>query len=288
VSAAAEGGRRRLPRARRRDYAEHPTRRWLVWAGRLAVLVVILAGWQWAPQVDWLRARSSVFDPFFVSSPELVGRRLWQLLTASDGQPYIWPYLWHTLKAMLAGVAIGTAAGALLGLIFSNNETSRRIADPYLTILNATPRIALIPIFVILFGPTQQTSVATAIALVLFIVYYNAYAGGKSVSRQTVQNAQLLGATRLEVMRRVRLPYVLAWVFASLPNAISFGLVGVVTAELLTGSAGMGRLLSLSIGQADATLTFTVVVMLSIVGVLLVTSVELVQRRVLHWWHAAQ
>jgi NitT/TauT family transport system permease protein len=259
-----------------------------VWLGRLAVLVAFLAGWQWVPQIAWMKQQSSVFDPFFVSSPSLIATETWRLMIASHNQPSVWPYIWNTLQSTLEGVAIGTAAGALLGLVFSNNETIRRIADPYLATLNATPRIALIPIFVILFGTTKTTSVVTAVMLVLFIVYYNAYAGGRSVSAQTIQNAQLLGATRFEIMRRIRLPYVLAWVFAVIPNAISFGLVGVVTAELLTGSEGMGRLLSQSIGLSDSTLTFSVVIMLSIIGVAMVMTLDVIQRHLLHWWHNSQ
>jgi NitT/TauT family transport system permease protein len=281
------GGRRRGGR-RRSGRAENSSSLLVVWTGRIAVLVIFLAGWQWVPQIDWMKKQSSVFDPFFVSSPSLIAHETWHLMIASHNQPSVWPYIWNTLQSTLEGVAIGTAAGALLGLVFSNNETIRRIADPYLATLNATPRIALIPIFVILFGTTTTTSVVTAIMLVLFIVYYNAYAGGRSVSAQTIQNAQLLGATRFEIMRRIRLPYVLAWVFAVIPNAISFGLVGVVTAELLTGSEGMGRLLSQSIGLSDSTLTFSVVIMLSIIGVAMVMTLDMIQRRLLHWWHNSQ
>jgi NitT/TauT family transport system permease protein len=284
----------KLPRGRRRrsrkraGHAEAPSHSLVVWLGRLAVLIAFLAGWQWIPQIAWMKQQSSVFDPFFVSSPSLIASETWHLMIASHNQPSVWPYIWNTLQSTLEGVAIGTAAGALLGLVFSNNETIRRIADPYLATLNATPRIALIPIFVILFGTTKTTSVVTAVMLVLFIVYYNAYAGGRSVSAQTIQNAQLLGATRFEIMRRIRLPYVLAWVFAVIPNAISFGLVGVVTAELLTGSEGMGRLLSQSIGLSDSTLTFSVVIMLSFIGVAMVMTLDMIQRRLLHWWHNSQ
>lgn len=258
-----------------------------IWGIRLAILAALLAAWQFLPEIPWLQDRSPVFDPFFVSSPSLVSERLFDLATGANGEPSVWPFLWDTLQGTFLGVLIGTALGALLGLLLSNSVTSQRVLSPFVTVLNATPRIALIPIFVIIAGPTLTASVLTAVAVVFFIVFYNAYAGGVSVPPQTVQNARLLGATGGEVMRQVRLPYVMVWTFASLPNAISFGLVAVVTAEILTGRLGMGRLLFNSISSVDSTLTFCVVIVLSIVGVLLVTISDAVQKRVLHWWEGS-
>jgi NitT/TauT family transport system permease protein len=251
---------------------------------RLLVLLSGLAVWEYLPKTPWLRDSSPVFNPFFVSSPTRVFHRLVDVATGAHGQPQIWPFLWDTLKGTFLGVGIGLVLGALFGLLLSNSTRSQRVLSPFITFANATPRIALVPIFVIIAGPTLTASVATAVAVVFFIVLYNAYAGGISVPLQAVQNARLLGATSWEVMRHVRLPYVLVWTFTSLPNAISFGLVAVVTAEILTGRLGMGRLLSNSIAAVDSTATFTVVVTLSIVGVILVVVSEALQRRFLHWW----
>lgn len=257
---------------------------WGVLAQRCMVIVVALALWEFLPKIVWLQKLSAVFDPFFVSSPSLVFQRVVDLSIGSESQPAMWSYLFDTLTGTFIGVAIGTFLGAFLGLLLSNSPRLQRVFSPFVAILNATPRIALIPIFVILFGPTLTASVVTVVAVVFFIVFYNAYAGGCSVPVQTVQNVRLMGATPGEIMRRVRLPYVIVWTFTSLPNAISFGLVAAVTAEILTGKVGMGRLLLNSIASVDATLTFAVVVVLSVIGVALVTLADRVQRRALHWW----
>lgn len=253
-------------------------------ASRLFIVLFILSLWEFLPSISWLRERWAVFDPFFVSSPSEVFTLIFNLATGRDGQPLLWPYLWDTLKGTFVGVAVGTILGAALGLILSNNSTALRISRPFVLILNATPRIALIPIFIIIAGPSLTANILTSIAVVFFLVFHNAFAGGASVPIQTVQNARLLGASPREVMLNVRLQYVLVWTFASLPNAISFGLVGVVTAEMLTGHLGMGRLLWNSVTAVNATLTFAVVVVLAAVGVILVTVADAIQSRALHWW----
>lgn len=74
---------------------------------------------------------------------------------------------------------------------------------------------------------------------------------------------------------------------ASLPNAISFGLVGAVTAEILTGASGIGKLLLTAIDTANSDLTFAVVIYVSVAGIVLVLASSRVRHRVLHWWDQA-
>ena len=74
-----------------------------------------------------------------------------------------------------------------------------------------------------------------------------------------LQNARLMGASSLSAMYQIRLRYVLVWTFAALPNAVTYALLGVVTAEILGGGEGLGQLIVQAIGQVDANLTFAVV-----------------------------
>ncbi len=255
---------------------------------RLVIIAVVLALWEWLPSIEPLRSYSPLLDPFFVSSPKLVATRLIDLLFSRNGQPSLWPSLAGTLEGSLLGVAIGTVLGGLAGLALSNSYRAGQVLQPFISFFNSAPRIAFVPIFVILAGPTLLASVLTAVVVVFFLVFYNAYSGGSSIPTATLDNARLLGATEREMMWQIRLPYVLVWTAASLPNAVSFGLVAVVTAEILTGQPGMGRLLFTSISTVDSTLTFTIVVILSVIGSVLVAIVDRLQRRALHWWRPAR
>jgi NitT/TauT family transport system permease protein len=85
-------------------------------------------------------------------------------------------------------------------------------------------------------------------------------------------------------MLRIRLRYVIAWTFAALPNAISFSLLAVVTAEVLTGAEGIGKLIVTALDTISATLTFAVVIILAVVGVILTAAGTLARSRLLFWW----
>jgi NitT/TauT family transport system permease protein len=155
---------------------------------------------------------------------------------------------------------------------------------PFVIAINASPRIALIPIIVIIVGPTIMASVLTAILVVFFVAFFNAYEGGRTVPVHVLQSARIFGATPGQIMLHVRFPYVMAWTLAALPNAVSFGLVAVVTAEILTGTAGLGRLILQSVTTVESSLTFAVVSLLSVLGIVLVTLAEAFEKRYLHWW----
>jgi NitT/TauT family transport system permease protein len=269
-------GRRRRARGRHRLK---------VLAIQLAIVAVFLAAWEWLPQIGSLSDSITLLDPYFISSPSAIWDQLVALATGDD-IPSMWPYVWSTVEASLIGIVAGSVLGALAGLVLANSPGLSEIFRPFLIALNAVPRIALIPVIVIIAGPTLTASIVTAILVVFFVVFFNAYEGGRTVPPQVIQNVQMLGGSRSQVMWRVRLRYVEAWTFAALPNAVSFGLVAVVTSEILTGTVGLGRLLLDSVTTVQSSLTFAVVAVLSVLGFVLVAGAEIASRRLMHWWYA--
>lgn len=251
---------------------------------QVVILALLITSWQYLPEIHALSKHSHIFDPFFVSSPTRVASTLRDLLTGRHGSVLIWPYAWRTIYAALLGTGIGMSLGAALGILLSGFEFLSKVVRPFLVAANATPRIALIPIIVLLFGTTGTASIVVAVLVVGFIAFFNAYEGGVSVSPELLQNAKLLGASRWRVLWFIRAPYAFAWTFVALPTSIAFAIISVVTAEILTGYAGMGRLIQVSTTEANASLTFAVVIVLAILGVVAVIAADLARARLLHWW----
>lgn len=263
--------------------AHQPMSRSAALALQIAIVIVFLASWEFVPMIPGLADQYVIFNPFFISSPSLIAAKLWGLITGTSGF-FLVDYLVTTLVSFFAGTAIGVVGGALFGLILGNSVRLNQVLRPFLVAINAIPRVAMIPIFVIVFGPSFQTTALTTIFVVFFVVFFNAYEGARSVPTQLVQNSQLLGASRWRIMGQVRVHYVIAWTFGCLPNAVTFGLLAALTAEILTGYAGLGRLLVTSANNADSSLTFTVVVVLAALGVVLVGLTETARKVLLRWW----
>jgi NitT/TauT family transport system permease protein len=156
------------------------------------------------------------------------------------------------------------------------------------TALNAVPKVAIIPLVVIVFGASGLGDGLTACMVVFFMFFYNALTGGASVPKEVLQNMRVFGASSQSILWTIRLRYVAAWIFAQLPNGISLSLVGAVTSELLTGSNGLGFLLVTSVNTSDATLTFAVVVVLMVTGVVLVVGTDFVEHKFFPWIEAVR
>jgi NitT/TauT family transport system permease protein len=251
-----------------------------------ALLAAFLAAWQWVPEIHALSSRSHLFDRFFISSPSLVATRLYHMLfgIGYEGKDPIWTYTWNTVSASLVGVGIGMVAGALFGLVLGSSRITAEILRPFMVALNAVPRVALIPVVMIVFGPTFTGSTTVSVMVTFFIAFFNAYEGARTVTPQLIQNAKILGASRTRTMLYIRLPYVMAWTIAALPLAATFGITAVVFGELLIGSPGLGRELGVATSNVDSTFTFALAVMLTVIALLIVGTAELITRRVLHWW----
>lgn len=264
-----------------RNVVSWPTLRLIL---QIVLCLSFILAWEFLPRISFLSQNFKILDPFFISSPSAVWAGIGGLLTGNNDMGItLWPYLTTTVIATLAGTTAGLTLGACAGLLFSNSQRLGEVVRPFIVLVNSIPRVAIIPIIVVLAGATLTASIISVIAVVFFVGFFNAFEGGRSIPQPMLDNARLLGAGSFEVMRSIRLPMVLTWTFAAVPNAISFGLIVAVTTELLAGVRGMGTLLQNALANLQADLTFAVIVVLSIVGLAMNFGGTMLRNRFIHW-----
>jgi NitT/TauT family transport system permease protein len=276
----AAASARRLAVARRRHRIE-------IHSWQVVIVVVVLAAWEWLPQIPGAKGTAPVLDRFFISSPSAIIRQIWYLAAAAHNVPSIWPALGRTVITSVVGTVAAIIIGGLAGLLLGNYRSLAEIFAPFISALNAVPRIALIPVIVLIAGSSSVADAVTGFTVVFFLVFFSAFEGSRGVAYEMTEMMRIFGASRTGIMFRVRLPYAGAWVFVNLPNIISHGLVGVVTAELFSGGSGMGNLLVTAVDTADSTLTFGLVFYLALVGLILILGAGLLRDRLLSWWDEA-
>jgi NitT/TauT family transport system permease protein len=255
-----------------------------IFVAQLLVLFAFIAAWQWLPTINALQDASHLFDRFFVSTPVKVVEKLKDILFSAEQSALTWKYIQHTVGAATIGLVIGLVTGGLLGMLIASWNWLAAVFHPFAVAMNAVPRIALIPIVVVIWGSTFSASVIISVIVVFFIAFFNAYEGARSVGPQFIHNARIMGASGLQITWRIRGPYAAAWTLASLPLSATFSVIAVVTGEILTGYEGLGTLITTAQANLDAALTFAVVVLLSIIGLLTVGIATLIRVRILHWW----
>jgi NitT/TauT family transport system permease protein len=227
----------------------------------------------------WQAASGRLIDNFFISNPIDVGARLYRWTT--DGS--IFRHIAATLYATGMGFAIGSVGGAILGVWLGVSPLASRLLNPYLNALNALPKVALAPLFVLWFGLGIESKIALAAILVLFLVFLNTFAGVREVDQDLIDGARLMRATRAQLIVKVIVPSATSWVFAGLKIAMPYALIGAVLGEMIAANRGLGYLVQFSGSQFDTAGVFAVLFVIALLAVALNHLVEMVQGRMERW-----
>ena len=258
-------------------------------AARLALIAAVLLIWEYVPRIPGITGWAPIFDPFFISSPGKIAAKFWELATTSGDQRVVlksgnlFVQLWATLWATLLGFVVGVSTGFVAGLVLSQTRILADIVHPYLVAVNALPRIALVPLIIMIFGTGLGAKVMLAWLIVFFIVFFNTYAGGRAIEPAVLDACRILGATRRQLLRTVVIPQVAGWTFAILPLAMSASIIGVVVGEFVGGAQGLGYIITVALGQLEATDLFVALLTLCLVAVALIGLAARLERRLLHW-----
>src|SRR5207247_7379611 len=116
------------------------------------------------------------------------------------------------------------------------------VLSPFIKAANAIARVVLGSLFAIMFGLSLSGKAATAVVLVFFVVFFNAFQGVREVDRNLVANARILAALTRRLTTEIIIPSALSWILASLHISFGLAIVGAVVGELFGATAGLGQL----------------------------------------------
>lgn len=195
----------------------------------------------------------------------------------------MWRHFYTTLIEILLGFFFSVVIGVAIGAILAEFRTIQRATYPYVVAANATPRIAFAPLIVIWFGFDYASKVVMAVAVAVFPVIVNTMAGLAATDRDDLRLMRSLGATRAQLLWRVRLPTALPYLFAGFETAMLFSAVGAVIGEFMAGNAGLGyvTLLAQELFRLDD--AFSAIALLSLQGFFLHRLVVIARRRFVFW-----
>jgi NitT/TauT family transport system permease protein len=249
---------------------------------QLALLVLIFVLWQVLAQPDLLPPvvwENPHRAAFFFGEPLKIFQVVWTWFAGGEIYQHLWVTLQETALAFVIGSVLGLGVGLWLGL----SPSASAILDPYITAMNAMPRVVLAPIFMVWFGLGIWSKVALGVTLVFFIVFFNVYQGVKEVSPVVLNNTVMLGANRRQLLRYVYLPSATSWVFSSLHTAVGMAFVGAVVGEYLGSARGVGYLIQQAEGAFDINTVFAGIVVLTAFALVLDFAVGRAEKRLLVW-----
>lgn len=227
----------------------------------------------------WQIASVWLIDPFFISSPSAVVRRLWSWFR--DGSIFV--HIWATVYATLLGFIIGAVLGVLGGIWLGVSPFFSRLLSPYIWAFNALPKVALAPLLILWFGLGIQSKVALSSVLVVFLVFVNTFSGVREVDRDLIDGVRLMKAKRRQLLTKVILPSATSWIFVGLKTALPYALIGVIIGEMIASNKGLGYLVQRAGSEFDTAGAFAALAVIALIAVILNEFVQAIQTRMERW-----
>lgn len=243
-----------------------------VWTYRVALLLITCAVWE-------SLHRFGIVSDFWISSPSLVLIAFYKSLAAGKLIINVVSSLYEALIAFV----LASGLGIVCGLLLARSPLWDEVLWPFVTAINTIPRVALAPLIIVWFGIGITAKVVTAMTLVFFILLVNTASGAKNVDPDLIIITRLMGAGNRELLRKVILPSALPWIFAALNLGLTYSLLGVVVAEILSSNRGIGFMIANSAGNFDTTGVFVGLLALAVVTWALSSLMRLVEARLLKW-----
>jgi NitT/TauT family transport system permease protein len=210
--------------------------------------------------VAWTEVGSGQTESLIISTPHKVGDWIWNWINGrrADGLND----LNRTLEGAAYGFVIGVALGVPLAVALASWWWLRRFFAPFLAVLNALPKLALAPLFILLLGNTLKAQAYFVGSGILFIAFYNVFTGLRSIDQVYIQSARVLGASPLWLARQVYAPAIVGWLMTSLRLMVAWALTGALVMEYLASSSGMGFVVATGqqLGDADQVIGAVLVV----------------------------
>jgi NitT/TauT family transport system permease protein len=232
--------------------------------------VVLFAGWQ---------ALCMVFRiaPTVLPAPTDVFAALWRYRgpIASNAGVTLW--------TTLAGFLLATAFGLALGIAAGWHRLAYAALYPVLVGFNSVPKVAVVPVLILWFGIGEVPAVITAFLISFFPIVVNVATGLASTEPELEDVLRALGASKLDVMRKVGIPRSLPYFFGSLKVAITLAFVGAVVSETVGANRGIGHLMLAAQADFQVPLVFAGLITLAVLGIALYAITAGIESRFTGW-----
>lgn len=225
---------------------------------RIGILVALFSSWEFA-------ARMGAIDAFIVSSPSRMWNTFMNLYRSGD----LWLHVSTSVMETVVGFILGTIIGTVIAVLLWWSNFLSRVLDPYLVVLNALPKTALGPIFIVWIGAGPSSIIAMTLAISLIVTILDMHNGFLDTDPQKIRLMRTLGATRMQILMKLVLPANLTTMINALKVNVGLSWVGVIMGEFLVSKAGLGYLIVYGSQVFKMDLVMTTVIILAAAAALM-------------------
>lgn len=237
---------------------------------RILIIIIFLIVWQ-------VLANLKIINTFIFSSPKKVIETIINLYDTKSLFNNIWVTIYETIFSFSIATILGTFIATLLWW-FKNLQ---KIIEPYLTILNSLPKVALGPIIIIWFGSGIKSIIFMALLISLIITIINVYEGFNNVNENKIKLMKTLGAKKHQIFLKLIFPNSLNTIISALKINVSMSLIGVIMGEFLVSKKGIGYLILYGSQVFNLSLVISGIFILCLVATLMYYIVSYIEKKIL-------
>ena len=237
---------------------------------QILILIFFIVIWQ-------ILANYKVINTFIFSSPKKILDTIINLYKSNN----LFNHIWVTVYETLLSFSIATILGSLIATILWWSKRFHSIIEPYLTILNSLPKVALGPIIIIWFGAGIKSIIFMALLISLIITIINVYEGFNSTDKNKIKLMKTLGAKKYQIFYKLIFPSNLSTIISAAKINVSMSLIGVIMGEFLVSKKGIGYLILYGSQVFNLSLVISGIFILCIVAALMYYLVSFIEKKLL-------
>ena len=230
--------------------------------------------------VAWeLAARSGLWSPLLFPSLAKIGYEFARFVLQREGLMEAWT----SLHRALGGFALAAVAGVALGILMGRSRVVAAMLEPLFSGTYAVPKLALFPIFIFVFGIGSLSKVALVFLECLYPIVIITSQGARSVERVLLWSAQNMGASRVEILRRIVIPATAPFIFAGFRVALPVAMIVVVITEMISSADGLGYQVIYALSSLKTDRMLAIVVVIALLGWLLDRGLVALRDGLVYW-----
>ena len=238
---------------------------------QLLIIVFFIVLWQFL-------ADKKIIDPFIFSSPKEVVKTIVNLHATNN----LYHHIWVTLYEVLISFGLGTIIGIIIASLMWYNTNLAKILDPYLTILNSLPKIALGPIIIIWCGAGIEAIILMALLISVIVTIINIYQGFKEVDFLKIRLLETFNASKTQIFFNLILPSNYSNIISNLKVSISMSFIGIIMGEFLVSKEGLGYLILYGSQVFNLDLVISGIVILASMSSVMYYLVVLLEKKIIN------
>ncbi|CRK84495.1 ABC transporter permease [Neobacillus massiliamazoniensis] len=234
------------------------------------IFLVFFSIWEIASRLHWI-------DPLIFSSPS----RIWNLCLEKIQDGSLLTNLEATVMETVVSFIVSTLLGVIIAAVLWWSPMVSKILDPYLTIFNAMPKVALGPVIIVALSPGYTSIIANGVIISVIITAIVVYTSFKEVDTNYLKVLQTFGATRFQCFKEAIMPASFPTVISTLKVNVGLSWVGVIVGEFLVSTKGLGYMIIYGFQVFNFTLVFLSLLLIAVFATIMYQLIDILEKKLI-------